>query len=195
MKILLTGDSITDADRDRRDPSSLGEGYVARIADELPEIDVVNTGISGDRVADLQRRWHEDVLSHQPEVLSVMIGINDTWRRYDSDDPTSVRAYEASYRDILSQARGSGIARIILIEPFLLPAWEQQWLWREDLDPRIHVVRRLAAEFDADYLATDGPLAELASRVGAQALAPDGVHPTDVGHRFLADRWLELYRA
>lgn len=195
VRIVLTGDSITDCDRDRQDLASLGQGYVALIAQELPGHQVINTGVSGDRIADLQHRWQPDVLAHQPDVLSVMIGINDTWRRYDSDDPTSVEAYERSYRELLTRARSSGIGRLLLVEPFLLPVRDEQWSWREDLDPRIQVVRRLAAEFGADYVATDGPLAEIASRVGPEALAPDGVHPTAAGHRFLADRWLELHRA
>lgn len=195
VRFVFTGDSITDCDRDRQDNTSLGHGYVALIAQELPGEQIINTGVSGDRVADLQLRWQRDVLEHTPDVLSVMIGINDTWRRYDSDDPTSVQAYEQSYRDILTRAQYSGIGRVILIEPFLLPVRTEQWSWREDLDPRIQVVRRLAADFGAEYVATDGPLAEIATRVGAEALAPDGVHPTAAGHRFLAERWLELYRA
>ena len=195
MTILLTGDSITDCGRDRDDVASLGNGYAALVAGALPDEPVLNTGIGGNRVKDLQARWSEDVLAHSPALLSIMIGINDTWRRYDSDDPTSAETYERGYRDILTRSRDAGIERIVLIEPFLLPVTEEQWAWREDLDPKIGVVRRLAAEFGADYLATDGPLAEVAGRTGAEALAHDGVHLTEAGHRFLADRWLELYRA
>lgn len=195
MTILLTGDSITDCGRDRDDLTSLGEGYAALVAAGLPEDRVINTGIGGNRVSDLQDRWQADVLDHSPAVLSIMIGINDTWRRYDSADPTSTEAFEAGYRDILTRSRAAGIEQIVLVEPFLLPVRADQWAWREDLDPKIQVVRRLAVEFGADYLATDGPLAEVAARTGAAALAYDGVHPTEAGHRFLADRWLELYRA
>ena len=195
MTILLTGDSITDCGRDRDDLTSLGAGYAALVAAGLPEEQVINTGIGGNRVKDLQARWDADVLAHSPAVLSIMIGINDTWRRYDSDDPTSSEAYEHGYRDILTRSREAGIEKIVLVEPFLLPVNDGQWGWREDLDPKIQVVRRLAAEFSTDYLATDGPLAEVAARTGAAALAHDGVHLTEAGHRFLADRWLELYQA
>ena len=195
MTILLTGDSITDCGRDRDDVSSLGSGYAALVAAGLPDEQVINTGIGGNRVKDLQDRWEADVLAHDPAVLSIMIGINDTWRRYDSDDPTSAEVYESGYRDILTRSRAAGIERIVLVEPFLLPVHEGQWSWREDLDPKIQVVRRLAAEFGTDYLATDGPLAEVGARTGAEALAHDGVHLTEAGHRFLADRWLELHQA
>jgi acyl-CoA thioesterase-1 len=194
VTILLTGDSITDAGRDRDDLASLGSGYAALVAADLPGERVVNTGISGNRVVDLQARWDADVVAHAPDVLSIMIGINDTWRRYDNDDPTSAESYETGYRDLLTRARTAGIGRILLVEPFLLPVRGDQWGWREDLDPKIAAVRRLAEEFGADLVATDGPYAQAASRTGAAALAADGVHPSPEGHRFLADRWLEVYR-
>lgn len=195
MTILLTGDSITDAGRDRSDLSSWGSGYAALIGEALAGETVINTGISGNRVVDLQARWDADVLAHSPAVLSIMIGINDTWRRYDSDNPTSAEVYESGYRDIITRAQRAGIGQILLVEPFLLPVTDEQWAWREDLDPKIQAVRRLAAELGTRYVATDGPLAQRAATVGAAALAHDGVHPTPEGHRFLADLWLAEYRA
>ena len=194
MTILLTGDSITDAGRDRSDLASWGSGYAALIGEALAAETVINTGISGNRVVDLQGRWDVDVLAHSPAVLSIMIGINDTWRRYDRDDPTSTEAYETGYRDIITRAQQAGVERIILVEPFVLPVTPEQWAWREDLDPKIQAVRRLAAELGTGYVATDGPLAQRATVVGAPALAGDGVHPTPEGHRFLADLWLAEYR-
>jgi acyl-CoA thioesterase-1 len=195
MTIVLTGDSITDAGRDRSDLASWGSGYAALIGEALRGERVINTGIGGNRVVDLQRRWDEDVLAHSPAVLSIMIGINDTWRRYDRDDPTATETFAAGYRDIVARAQAAGVGRIILVEPFLLPVTEDQWAWREDLDPKIQSVRRLAAELGTGYLATDGPLAQRAAVVGAAALAGDGVHPTADGHRFLADLWLAEYHA
>ena len=130
MTILLTGDSITDAGRDRDDLTSWGDGYASLIGQALADQTVINTGISGNRVVDLQGRWDADVLAHTPAVLSIMIGINDTWRRFDRDDPTSTEAYDAGYRDIVSRAQAAGVKRIILVEPFLLPVTDDQWAWR-----------------------------------------------------------------
>lgn len=195
MTIVLTGDSITDAGRDRFDLTSLGSGYAALIAEALPEQRVLNTGISGNRVVDLQSRWDADVLAHAPEVLSIKIGINDMWRRYDRDDPTAVERFEAGYRDLVTRAQAAGVGRIILVEPFLLPVREEQWTWRDDLDPKIQAVRRIAYDLGTGYVATDGPLAQRAAVVGTAALAEDGVHPTPEGHRFLADLWLEEFRS
>lgn len=193
MTIVLTGDSITDAGRDRTDVAGLGTGYAALVAEALPGHRVLNTGISGDRVSDLQERWDRDVLSHAPTLLSIKIGINDTWRRYDADDPTAVEDFEAGYRELVARAQRAGVARVVLVEPFLLPVRPDQWSWREDLDPKIQAVRRVAQDLGTGYVATDGPLAQRAAAVGAAALADDGVHPTAEGHRLLADLWLAAY--
>ncbi|MBK5249262.1 MAG: SGNH/GDSL hydrolase family protein [Actinomycetales bacterium] len=195
MTIVLTGDSITDASRDRDNLTDLGAGYAALVARELTTERVLNTGIGGNRVIDLQARWDTDVLAHSPAVVSIMIGINDTWRRYDSGDPTSAAAFESGYRDVLRRTRAAGVGRILLIEPFLVPVRPDQWSWREDLDPKIAVVRRLAEEFGADLVATDGPFAQAASASSAADLAYDGVHPAEAGHGLLASRWLEVYHS
>ncbi|WP_328540235.1 SGNH/GDSL hydrolase family protein [Streptomyces sp. NBC_00344] len=196
--ILFQGDSITDSDR-VSDHEGLGNGYVRRCADALEAahpgsgLTILNRGVSGNRVTDLRARWQEDTIALKPDLVSIMVGINDTWRRYDAGDPTPVEAYEKDYRHILSRVRDELGADIILIEPFLLPVSPEQWEWREDLDPRIMAVRRLAAEFDASLLAADGLLSQAVRAVGgAEQLTPDGVHPTPVGDEVIARAWTEL---
>ncbi|MFE9728629.1 SGNH/GDSL hydrolase family protein [Streptomyces sp. NPDC005794] len=197
--VLFQGDSITDVGRLAEPDSPLGNGY-ARIAAERvlsaqPDSDItfVNRGVSGDGVSDLRARWRADALDLEPDVVSVLIGVNDTWRRYDSGAVTSVRAYENDYRAILTQARDELDAQLILVEPFLVPVRAEQWAWREDLDPRIQTVRRLAEEFDAVLLAADGLLNQAARAAGgAEYIAGDGVHPTPLGHALLAEAWTAL---
>lgn len=191
VRVLFTGDSITDTGRREGVGDGLGDGYVRRIADapELAGADVVNTGIGGDTSADLLARFPDDVLAHRPDVLSILVGINDTWRRYDSDTETSVESYTANLRTMLSAARDAGIA-IVLVEPFLLPVLRAQRSWREDLDPKIAAVRALAAEFDAVLVPADVELSRLAESEGAAALASDGVHPTAAGHDAIARLWI-----
>jgi lysophospholipase L1-like esterase len=191
VRVLFTGDSITDTGRRDGVGDGLGDGYVRRIADapELAGADVVNTGIGGDTSADLLARFPDDVLAHRPDVLSILVGINDTWRRYDSDTETSVESYTANLRTMLSAARDAGIA-IVLVEPFLLPVLRAQRSWREDLDPKIAAVRALAVEFGAVLVPADVELSRLAESVGAAALASDGVHPTAAGHDAIARLWI-----
>jgi lysophospholipase L1-like esterase len=124
-------------------------------------------------------------------VVSILIGINDTWRRYDSNDPTSAEAFEQSYRDILTRTRENTDALIVMMEPFVLPYPQDRLTWREDLDPKIQVVRSLAREFEAALIPLDGIFAQAACRREPEYWAADGVHPTLNGHALIAREWLE----
>ncbi|MFJ8764134.1 SGNH/GDSL hydrolase family protein [Streptomyces clavifer] len=197
--VLFQGDSITDAGRLSDPDRPLGNGYARMAADRVHAargdsgITFLNRGISGNRAADLRARWREDAVDLEPDVVSVMIGVNDTWRRYDSGDITSLQSYEDDYRAVLTQIRDGLDTQLILIEPFLVPVTDEQWAWREDLDPRIRTVRRLAEEFDAALLAADGLLNQAARTAGgAEHIAGDGVHPTPLGHTVLAEAWTAL---
>jgi lysophospholipase L1-like esterase len=189
---LFNGDSITDCSRLEDGPEGLGDGYVRVIAEELSGIDVVNRGVSGDRVCDLRARWTRDCLDFEPRLVSIMVGINDTWRRYDSGDATSAESFEDDYRALLAPLAG---VELVLIEPFLLEVSEEQRSWREDLDPKIGVVRRLASEFGAVLVDADSHLNAVAAEVGTAELTDDGVHLTSAGHLQLASRWLATWRA
>lgn len=195
--VLFQGDSITDAGRARGDPAHLGNGYAmmaaAWFSAAYPEkgVEFANRGISGNRVRDLVTRWEQDCIALQPTWVSVMIGINDTWRAFDRNDPTAVADYERDYRQILRQARDSFDPQFVLMEPFLLHVPDDRETWRTDLNPRIDVVHRLADEFDAILVRLDDAFAGAAERAGPAFWAPDGVHPTPAGHAFIARAWLE----
>lgn len=199
--VLFQGDSITDAGRERLDPDNLGGGYAMMAAAWFsalyPErrVSFLNRGVSGNRAKDLEQRWEDDCIALAPTWISIMIGINDTWRAFDSNDPTSTEAFEASYRNILTAVRDRLSARLILVEPFVLPEPEDRLGWREDLDPRIQVVRSLAVEFEAVLVPLDGIFAAAAERREPAYWAPDGVHPTIAGHALIAQSWLRAVKA
>ena len=193
VTVLFIGDSVTDCGR-RDDPDrNLGHGYV-RLVDEAflaggTPAAVLNRGVGGDRVRDLAARWEKDALAVAPTLISVMVGVNDTWRRYDDNDPTSAERFEADYRDILSRLPGRDEMALVLMEPFLLPVTPAKAKWRDDLDPKIAVVRALAAEFGAVLVPTDEYLNGL--DLPAAEIAADGVHPTELGHQLIARLWLD----
>ncbi len=193
--ILFQGDSVTDAGRSREE-EDLGAGYPQKVGQYLSSFcadlnaRVINRGISGDRVKDLQERWKEDCTDLKPDVVNILIGINDCWRKFDSNDPTDVEDFEAGYRDILTQTKATGVL-ITIMEPFVLPYPADRLAWREDLDPKIQAVRRLAREFGAVYIPLDGLLAESITTREPQYYSADGVHPTDAGHAFIARAWLK----
>ncbi|WP_175578554.1 SGNH/GDSL hydrolase family protein [Cellulomonas sp. FA1] len=199
-RVLLTGDSITDWGRDRDQPDSpwgLGHGYAGIVAAlagaRRPDLGLtfLNRGIGGNTTRQLRERWTADALDLEPTVVSILVGVNDTWRRYDAGTPTSVDEYEEHYRAILDATRERLDARLVLIEPFLLPVPPVEHAWREDLDPRIHVVRRLAGEVGATLVPADGLFAAAAARTSPERWAFDGVHPTPAGHGLLAEAWLD----
>jgi len=196
-RILFTGDSITDCGRIRDQEKHLGGGYAAFIGARLqaylasPDLQIFNRGISGNRASDLLGRIEPDLLALKPTVVSILIGINDVWRRYDRNDPTSAEAYEKSYRTILDRINHELEARVVLLEPFLLHVPDDRHAWREDLNPKIDVVRKLAAEFDAELIPLDGLFAKMATQAPAAFWAGDGVHPSAAGHALIAEAWLE----
>ena len=196
-KVLFQGDSITDCGRDR-EQGTLGNGYAnytAALFNSLyPELNVtfINNGISGNRTADLCQRWTEDCINLKPDVLSILIGINDTWRRYDSNSPTTAEQYYENYKEILTRTKLEiGDIPIIMLEPFLLPCPEDRIAWREDVDPKIQKARLLAREFNAIYIPLDGIFAQNSTVVEPSYWAADGVHPTSAGHALIARLWID----
>ncbi len=200
--ILFQGDSITDCGRERSDLTSLGAGYpgvVAKLYQTLfPETKVtfVNKGISGNRVTNLLERYEEDFKAINPDYLSILIGINDTWRRYDNNDPTSTEDFEKNYRELLTRVKKDlPECKVIIIEPFVLNSLPDRASWREDLDPKIQVARKLAKEFADYYMPLDGIYAKkVVEDYSCEQLAADGVHPTALGHSIIAEEYLKLFQ-
>lgn len=195
--VLFQGDSITDCGRNYQDGNHLGSGYPYLIAAEFmrkypnKQVQFLNRGISGNRVVDLQQRWQQDCLDLKPSFLSIYIGINDTWRRYDNNDPTSAEDYYEGYRKLILRTKESTDARLLLIEPFVLPVPEDRKEWRVDLDPKIHAVRDLAREFKTLYIPLDGLFNAASTQVDPAYWAGDGVHPSAAGHALIAKAWMD----
>ncbi|WP_407359137.1 SGNH/GDSL hydrolase family protein [Microbacterium sp. LTA6] len=192
-RIVFIGDSITDAGRDRADPASLGDGYVSLLADGFAAqgATVRNLGISGNRAKDLAARWDVELMPTEPDLLTVYVGVNDMWRRFDSDDPTSAADFESTLRALLTQVVEAHRPRLILMEPFFLPVLAEQQEWLPDLDEKRAVVRSLAAEFGAELVPLHDIFTAAASEHPIADLAPDGVHPTRLGSEIIADAWRE----
>ena len=185
MKILFQGDSITEWNRDKADPDDLGCGYVAvaskLIAEAFPEVEFtfVNRGISGDRTRELLARWQEDTIDVQPDVMTLMIGVNDTWRRYDNHDPMTAEEYESNLRQLLDDFKAHTNAKLLMIEPFTVH--EDTDLWREDLYLKINAYRRVAKEYADAYLPMDGLIAMMCVEKEPSHWSMDGIHLAQPG--------------
>ncbi len=190
MKILFQGDSITDAGRDRSDIHNLGNGYPKYAAEELermfPDIDFefIDLGISGNQTKDLVARLQEDFIDINPDIVSILIGVNDTWHHAAEKDWISDEVFEERYRTVLSAIKDKTNAKIMMMEPFLIPVADKLF-FREDLAPKIEIIRKLAREFADVYLPTDGLLASAFIGDEPTTFAADGVHPTAKGAEFI----------
>lgn len=192
--ILFSGDSITDCGRDRSDFYSLS-GYNQMIMQQIDktknlQIKACNRGIGGDTSTNLLARLQNDILEVKPTVISILIGINDTWRRYDSNMPTSIQKFESNIRGIMDISK-KHVERIILLEPFLISSNPETSCFREDLDPKINMLRKLAVEYKTYYIPLDGIFAELSIMENPQKFSQDSVHPTVEGNKVIAKQWLQ----
>ena len=199
--VLFQGDSITDCGRDRGNPDDLGRGYAFMIAALFssihPERNVrfLNRGIGGNTVEDLKARWQEDCIALKPTWLSILIGINDAARAFTQNKPMPAEVFESTYHSLLLEVKQKLGSRLILLEPFVLPIPEDRMRWREDLDAKVHAVRRLAQEFGAILIPLDGLFAQAAARKDMAFWSPDGVHPSPAGHAMIARHWLKAVKA
>lgn len=202
--ILFQGDSITDGNRDRGQDLNhiLGHGYAYIIAGMLggkyPErnLSFVNRGVSGDRVSDLYARWNEDAISLQPEVLSILIGVNDAWRIMSGEPSGATDRFERAYMHLLAEtAEVLPRTRLMLCEPFILPVgatadkWEE---WQALLGRYQRITRELAEQFNAVHVPLQDRFNEAAKQKEPAYWLWDGVHPTAAGHHLIAERWMSV---
>lgn len=186
---VFIGDSVTDCGRLELPP--FGDGYVRDIANSGKLAgEIINVGTSGHRLIDLVSRWDDDVLAHNPTRVSIAIGINDTWRRYDDNDPTSVEDFEMNYDEVLAKTKNVCNPELVLCEPFLLHVQPEMATWREDLNPKIAVVHRLAKKYGAKLVPFDDYLNSMIGKHAIEGLAMDGIHPSALGHQLMAELWL-----
>lgn len=194
--ILFIGDSITAAHRNPADPAHLGDGFVAVIAEELGRRDpasvVVNRGVSGDRARDVEARWEGDCLAHEPDAMTLLIGVNDTWRSFDSGLASPIDDFSASVRTMVARVRERSSVTILLVEPFLLPVGPVTPAWQDDLSERRRAVAAVARECGGSFVTTQSAFVDHAP-ADPESLLYDGVHPTPAGHRLLAELWLSAW--
>lgn len=198
MKILFQGDSITDWGRDRDDIHNLGNGYPKYAAELIKEahpeteFEFINLGISGNQTKDLVARLQSDFIDIQPDLVSIHIGINDTWHRAADRNWLGHDVFEAQYRKVLTEIKEKTNAKILIIEQFLLPV-EDKLFFRDDLNTKIEITRKLAREFADFYIPLDGLMAQACVDKGADHWSDDGVHPNENGAKFIATLYAEAF--
>ena len=201
--ILFQGDSITDTQRDREITQAnyshaLGVGYcnyvVSKILLDRPadNLKFYNRGISGDRIVDLYARWKIDAINLKPDLISILIGVNDTWHEFTSQNGVEIGRYKIVYRMLLDYTRQQlPNVQLVLCEPFALRCGVVKKRWIEDISRRQQIVKQLAEEYEACFVPFQAALDSVLKHAKAEYWLDDGVHPTIAGHRVLAECWYE----
>lgn len=201
-RLLMIGDSITDAGRARpigQRQNGLGDGYPALVdallTAQYPQlaIRVINMGISGNTVRDLKNRWQTDVLDLKPDWLSIMIGTNDVWRQFDSpDQPAShvyAPEYEATLTDLVNRTKPA-LKGLVLMTPFYMEPDATQAM-RSKMDQYGRIVKKIADDAGCYFVDTQAAFNQAMQHQPYQILAQDRVHPSLAGHMILAIAFLK----
>ena len=205
MRIVFFGDSVTRSDRDYgvdHKAIGYGAGYVNYIASTLmyesPEkYDIINRGVSSNRVVDLYARIKSDVWNLNPDVVSVLVGINDVWHEIDFKNGVDLERFEKVYRMIIEDTlKRLPKVRFILCEPFVLKGISTEDNYEEfcEVKKYAEVAKKLAKEYGADFVALQGKFDAAAKKHGAAYYLYDGVHPDVAGGKLIADEWLKVFK-
>ncbi len=205
MKVLFYGDSITDMNRLRDDvsavPFKLGNSYAlvtgAYLVGKDPVgYDVVNMGISGNRIVDLYARIKKDVWEEKPDVMSVLVGVNDVWHEIINKNGVDIVRFEKIYRMLIEDTlEVLPNLKMMLMEPFVLEGSATKEKYEEFLAVKNYakVVKKLASEYGFTFVELQSRFDALAKKYGTQILLYDGVHPNLVGTKIISDAWIEAF--
>ena len=202
--ILFQGDSITDAGRDKRregnvnDKNALGRGYVYSITTQLladragDGLQIYNRGISGNKVFQLADRWDKDCLDLKPDILSILIGVNDIWHSLNGNYEGTVDKYEKDYRALLERTRKElPNVQLVICEPFVLRCGAVNDKWFPEFDKYRAVSRKMSKEFNALFVPFQSMFDDALKQVSPSYWAGDGVHPSMAGAYLMAQEWLK----
>ncbi len=200
--VLFQGDSITDGNRGRnQDPNHIhGHGYQYILASEMYadntdiDFEVVNRGVSGDRIAKLYGRWKEDCLNVNPDILSILIGINDCSEVYCHNNGSMPDRYKKIYRYMLDEfLEQNPNALIVIMEPFFGVSEDEAYnaYMQAHVCEYAKAAREIAEEYGSVFVPLQDVFDKYAEHTDIFKLLWDGVHPTTGGHQLIARRWKE----
>lgn len=202
VRILFQGDSITDAARSREAEFLGGSGYPTLVAGRLGcekpgEYEFLNRGISGNRSVDILARVREDIINLKPDVMSILVGVNDVWHELARGNGVSPVSYEAYYNLLIEQIKNElPDIRIMILEPFVLrgSATEEQWdTFRSEVEKRAEISARVAKNFGLDFISLQKKFDDAAKLAAPYFWLIDGVHPTAAGHELIAREWIKTF--
>lgn len=201
--ILFQGDSITDAGRSREDDSNTGIGYPTLVKSELGfeypnQFTWYNRGISGNRVVDLYARIKADIINLRPDIMSILIGVNDVWHELGSQNGVDAEKYFKVYSMLIEEIKEAlPDVKIMILEPFVLKAsateenWEQ---FQTEVKKRAHKAKEIAEKYNLPFVSLQDKFDEALQAAPASYWLMDGVHPTAAGHELIKREWVCAFR-
>lgn len=201
--ILFQGDSITDAGRSREDDSNTGIGYPTLVKSELGfeypnQFTWYNRGISGNRVVDLYARIKADIINLRPDIMSILIGVNDVWHELGSQNGVDTEKYFKVYSMLIEEIKEAlPDVKIMILEPFVLKAsateenWEQ---FQTEVKKRAHKAKEIAEKYNLPFVSLQDKFDEALQAAPASYWLMDGVHPTAAGHELIKREWVCAFR-
>ena len=202
MKILFQGDSITDAGRSRTDDVMVGVGYPllvkAMLGFENPgKYEFVNRGISGNRIVDLYARIKSDIINLKPDVMSILIGVNDVWHELGDNNGVDADKFFKIYSMLIEEIKEAlPDIKIMIMEPFVLSAAkteENYEVFRPEVEKRAEMAKKIAEKFNLPFIPLQAGLDELSKNIETSYWLADGVHPTAMGHEYIKREWLKAF--
>jgi lysophospholipase L1-like esterase len=203
--ILFQGDSITDAGRNRKDEdtpnsqSQLGTGYALFTAASLlannpdKEFNLYNRGISGNKVFQLAERWEKDCLNLQPDIISILIGVNDFWHMKKNGYTGTLETYSTDYQKLILQTKNAlPKVKIVILEPFIIQGGTAlDDTWESGFAPYRTAAKKIATDNDLIFVPLQSVFNEALKHAPAAYWGKDGVHPSMAGAQLMAQAWLE----
>ena len=200
--ILFQGDSITDCGRSRTDDINLGEGYPhlvsAHLGFEYPtEYQFLNRGVSGNRIVDVYARIKADIINLKPDVMSLLIGVNDVWHEISSQNGVDADKYFKIYCMLSEEIKAAlPDLKIMIMEPYVMQgsATAENWdTFRSEVDKRAAKAKEVAEKYNLTFIPLQDKLNAALDRADGEHWTRDGVHPTKYGHELIKREWLKAF--
>ena len=202
-RILFQGDSITDAGRNRDDFYGLGAGYPKFVAGQLAfeepgAYEVLNRGISGNRIVDVYARIKKDIINLAPDYMSLLIGVNDVWHELGGQNGVDAEKFERIYDMLICEIKEAlPDLKIMILSPYVIKgtATEEKWdAFRSEVELRCAAAKRIAEKHGFPYVDLLKAFDDATARGENSVWSTDGVHPVAGGIELIKRAWLDCFK-
>ena len=205
MRILFMGDSITDMYRSKEDDHNFGVGYALLVRaslgfEEPGKYEFFNRGISGNRIVDIYARMKSDIVELKPDVMSILVGVNDIWHDYLAiPNGVSVEKYFKVYDMLIEELKEElPELKIIILEPFVLKARIIENIWddfNKGVRERAVMAKKIAEKHNLPFIPLQQGFDDLSKDIDTTYWLEDGVHPTSMGHEYIKREWINAFKS